>query len=149
MALTTNLIKMGIKKLLNFTHGLSVRTLSNNILSVGNFSFLLPYKSYKKSAPHKPNYKNQFSGEPLSLFLMRGKRWPQFSISVYQWVIINSTTSLPIPVRFLSRLVHKKERDCYDSNDPVSFLPSSLTLTLALFSPPSAFLSCETAPRSS
>jgi hypothetical protein len=33
-----------------------------------------PYKAYKKYAPYKPYYKNQFSGESLSLFLMRGKK---------------------------------------------------------------------------
>lgn len=33
-----------------------------------------PYKSYKEYAPYKPYYKNQFSNEPLSLFLSRGKK---------------------------------------------------------------------------
>lgn len=32
-----------------------------------------PYKAYKQYAPYKPYYKTQFSNEPLSLFLMRGK----------------------------------------------------------------------------
>jgi hypothetical protein len=33
-----------------------------------------PYKAYKKYAPYKPYYMTQFSGESLSLFLMRGKK---------------------------------------------------------------------------
>ncbi len=33
-----------------------------------------PYKAYKEYAPYKPYYKNQFSNEPLSLFLMKGKK---------------------------------------------------------------------------
>jgi len=33
-----------------------------------------PYKAYMKYAPYKPYYKTQFSGESLSLFLMRGKK---------------------------------------------------------------------------
>jgi hypothetical protein len=33
-----------------------------------------PYKNYKKYAPYKPYFKTQFSGESLSLFLMRGKQ---------------------------------------------------------------------------
>ena len=33
-----------------------------------------PYENYKEYAPYKPYYKNQFSGESLSLFLMRGKK---------------------------------------------------------------------------
>jgi len=33
-----------------------------------------PYKAYKKYAPYKPYYKSQFSNEPLSLFLMKGKK---------------------------------------------------------------------------
>lgn len=32
-----------------------------------------PYKSYKEYAPYKPYYKSQFSNEPLSLFLLKGK----------------------------------------------------------------------------
>jgi len=32
-----------------------------------------PYKSYRSYAPYKPYYTSQFSNEPLSLFLMRGK----------------------------------------------------------------------------
>lgn len=32
-----------------------------------------PYKSYRSYAPYKPYYYNQFSNEPLSLFLLRGK----------------------------------------------------------------------------
>lgn len=33
-----------------------------------------PYKSYKSYAPYKPYYKNTFSNESLSLFLMKGKK---------------------------------------------------------------------------
>jgi hypothetical protein len=33
-----------------------------------------PYKAYQKYAPYKPYYKDQFSQETLSLFLMMGKK---------------------------------------------------------------------------
>jgi len=33
-----------------------------------------PYMNYKEYAPYKPYYRNQFSNEPLSLFLMKGSK---------------------------------------------------------------------------
>jgi hypothetical protein len=33
-----------------------------------------PYKDYKEYAPYKPCYQYEFSNEPLSIFLLRGKK---------------------------------------------------------------------------